>query len=60
MACCAEHCGRGDVGMWAVAWCAVSVGVGLGVVRKDDGMSGAKTCVSDVFLIWFVSRSLLI
>ena len=59
MACCVEHGGRGAVGVGPVAWCTVSVGVGLGVVRKDDGMSGANTCVSDV-LIWFVSRSLLI
>ena len=58
--CCTEYGVKGDVGMLAVAWSTVSVGAGLGGVRKDDGMSGAKTCESDVFLLWFVSRSLFI
>ena len=47
--CCTEHGFRGDVGMLAVAWCAVSVGIGLGVVSKYDGMSGAKTCESGLY-----------
>ena len=55
-----EYGVRGDVVVLPAAWCTVSVGVGLGVARKDDGMSGAITCLSDVFLYWFVSRSLLI
>ena len=60
MVCCTEHGVRGDVGMLAVALCTVSVGIELGVVRKYDGMSVAKTCVPDVFFLWFVSRSLFI